>query len=163
RPGTYMGDLMSCEFLCGGTGTGAITQRLTLRGNVIVQGNPQNKSQLIALFNDEGDSTDGTGSAANDGSLFDLTLGHKTLTGSPGVNNTVVKMPNDSVATAAHLTNNLVTTFKKMNLVEDPPGKMATLDGAGNWVTTGTDVGELTDSHFGPDPMLSASSCRCRA
>jgi MYXO-CTERM domain-containing protein len=153
-PGSYTGDLMSCEFFCGGTGTNPITQKMLLRGNVIIQGNPANRSQLIALFNDEGDSDDGTGSVDN----MEVTLVYNTVIGIPNVNNSLVHHLNDSgISTVAHLSNNAVTNFRRLNLIEDDTLANFTVDGNNNWATTASDATSLTGTIFGADPMWSAS------
>jgi MYXO-CTERM domain-containing protein len=156
RPGSYTGDMMTCEYLCGGTGTQAITMSMLLRGNVIVQGTPSNHSQIIAQLNDASppNSVDGTGSTGN----MDLTMVSNTVIGTTGYNNDLVHSVNDAtLTTAVHLTDNLVETVKVMNLVENPGVSVTTLDGTNNWVSTGTDVGTLSGSVFGTDPMLSSS------
>ena len=48
---SYEGDLMSDDDY---TGAGPFTQSMTFRGNVVVEGSPQNHGQIIALYNDTG-------------------------------------------------------------------------------------------------------------
>ncbi|MCK5806612.1 MAG: hypothetical protein KAI66_27535, partial [Lentisphaeria bacterium] len=108
RPGSYPGDVMSCNSLCGGSGQNAITQEMTLRGNVIVQGTPANGSQLIALFNDES-----SGSYDNSGkvSKMVLILINNTVIGTPvsvGKTHRLVNMRNDDVDTDVVLHNNII-------------------------------------------------------
>ena len=154
RPATYLGDLMSCEYLCGSTGTQPITQSMLLRGNVLVQGTPQNTSQLIALFNDEPNgSVDGSGAV----DTMDVTLVSNTIAGTGGATNEVVHLRNDTVRSGAHLTDNAIVSFRSAVLVEAPGALNATVDGQGNWLSSGTDVGTLDKSTFGADPMLTAS------
>jgi len=155
RPGSYLGDLMTCEYLCGGSGKLPITQRMLLRGNVLVQGTPANTSQLLVMMQDNvtPDSVDSTGSVVQ----MDLTLVYNTVVGSKSPNSAAVHERNDTVATAAHLSDNVILDFKTVELVESPALGNSTLDGQANWVTTGTDVSTLAGSHFGTDPMISAS------
>jgi MYXO-CTERM domain-containing protein len=148
-----MGDLMTCEYFCGGSGTNPITQKMLLRGNVMLQGMPANHSQLIALYNDEGASTDGTGQA----SAFDITLEYNTIIGDPGVHNAVVHHRNDVATTSSHLSDNVITNFESANLIEAPTTMSFTVDGSTNWVTTGTNTDMLTATLNGADPMLSSS------
>jgi hypothetical protein len=154
RPGSYMGDLMTCEYLCGGTAGGTITQKMLLRGNVIEQSMPANHSQLIALFNDEpGGNADGTGQVDH----MDITVVYNTIIGQPGVINSVVHHLNDSgISTAAHLSNNVVTNFKSLNEIA-APAMPYTVDGDNNWVTTGSDTTMLSGTISGADPMLSTT------
>jgi hypothetical protein len=153
-PGSYTGDIMSCEYFCGGTGTNAIAQKMLLRGNVILQGMPANHSQLIALLNDGGASADGTGQVGS----MEITLVYNTIVGLPGVNNAVVHHLNDSgISTAAHLSDNAVTDFEQMDLIEAPAMNNWTVDGTHNWVTTGTDATMLAATVMGADPMWSAA------
>jgi len=156
RPGSYMGDMMTCEYLCGGTGTNAITMTMLLRGNVIVQSTPPNHSQILAQVNDDNPpkSVDATGSTA----AMALTMISNTIIGTSGYNNALVHSVNDAtLATSVHLVDNLVSNVKTLDLVENLAIPNATLDGKNNWVTTGTDVGTTTGSIFGTDPMLSPS------
>jgi hypothetical protein len=127
---------------------------MLLRGNVILQGMPANHSQLIALFNDGGASTDGTGQVGS----MDVTLLYNTIIGLPGVNNAVVHQLNDSgISTAAHLSDNVITDFKQANLIAAPAMANFTIDGTNNWVTTGTDATMLAGTLNGADPLLSAA------
>ncbi len=153
RPGSYMGDLMSCENFCGGSGTAAITQTMRLIGNVIVQGTPANHSQLIALYNDEGASSDSTGQVSH----MDLTLEYNTIIGESGVINAVVHHLNNSgISTAAHLSDNLVVDFQTLDLIEAPATLNFAVDGSNNWVTSGSDTTMLLGTLSGADPMLSS-------
>ena len=153
RPGSYMGDLMSCEYLCGGNGTAGITQKMLLRGNVIVQGTPANHSQLLVMLKDGGASADATG----DVNAMQMTLIGNTIIGTSGYQNSLVHHLNDSgISTSAHLMNNLVTNFVRLNLIEAPAMMNHTVDGASNWLTTGTDATSVTGSLFGADAMLGA-------
>jgi hypothetical protein len=151
--GSYGGDIMSCEFFCGGTGTNPIQQKMLLRGNVIVQGTPANHGQMIALYKDGGDSSDGTGTVGS----MDITLIYNTIIGTSGYNNDVVHHLNDSgISTAAHLSNNVIVNVKTVNLIEAPATMNFTVDGNANWVTTGTDASRLTGTLSGADPLLDA-------
>jgi MYXO-CTERM domain-containing protein len=153
RPGSYTGDIMSCEYFCGGSGTDPITQTMLLRGNVIVQGMPQNHGQLIALYNDEGASSDASGQVSH----MDITLDYNTIIGESGVINDVVHHLNNSgISTAAHLSDNAILSFQQVNLIEAPGMGNATVDGTTNWVSTGTDATSLTATITGADAMLDA-------
>lgn len=155
RPGSYSGDLMTCNYECGGAGTEAIAQRMLLLGNVIVQGTPANGSQLIALLKDEATSYDGTGSAGT----LELTLLHNTIIGTSrgaGKQNSLVHLRNDTVATHLHASDNVALNFSAFGLAEAPGGGNYSVDGAGNWLSTGTADKGLDRTVFGADPGLSA-------
>jgi hypothetical protein len=153
RPGSYTGDIMSCEYFCGASGTMPITQTMMLRGNVIVQGMPQNHGQLIALYNDEGASSDSTGQVNH----MDITLLYNTIIGESGVINDVVHHLNNSgISTAAHLSDNAIVSFQSVNLIEAPGMGNAMVDGSTNWVTSGTDATGLSATLTGGDAMLDA-------
>jgi hypothetical protein len=158
RPGSYVGDIMTCEYLCGASGTSPVTQRMLLRGNVIVQEGASNLSQTIALYNDEpGGTEDDTGGEVE---LMELTLVANTFVGTPrgaGQDHEVVHACNDTVATRVHATNNAVLGYAAFTLVESPTANNWSVDGAGNWLTTGTDATGLSGSIFALDPGLSSS------
>jgi MYXO-CTERM domain-containing protein len=139
RPGSYLGDLMTCEQFCG---SGA--QTMLLRGNVMVQGSPANHSQLLVMYNDETSAT-----------AMAMTLVNNTIIGTAGYNNAVVHHRNDTVPTTATLLDNVVTNFKQLDLLEASTG--ATVSGSHNWVTTGTDTTGTSSNVSGSSPGLSAS------
>jgi MYXO-CTERM domain-containing protein len=171
RPASYPGDLMSCEVICGGSGTAPITQRLTLRGNVIIQGTPANGSQLIALYNDDpSPSSDSTGKAAK----FDLTMINNTVIGTPrgpGKTHKLVNMRNDGIETAVHLQNNIFAGVGELASPYAPGTATWSVDGANNWVqSTATINGTLSGTVKGSLPgfvnatqkdyrLVSSSAC----
>ena len=132
RAKSYEGDLMSDD----DEPAGPSTQEMLFRGNVVVQGNPNNKGQIIALFNDN--------------ELDKLTLALRM------VNNTfVVAYPQSSVVHLSNedgttmnveMSNNLISGGKPTEI--DVAGK-ATVSGTNNWLATGTAPGALTGSVFG--------------
>lgn len=156
RPGSYPGDMMSCEYACGGTGNNGITQYMLLRGNVIIQGTPVNGSQIIALYNDgPGGSSDDTGEVE----IMDITLVNNTIIGtprSPGQTHNLINMRNDTVQTFAHLYNNIIVDVGTISAAREPGLDNWGLEGSNNWVSTGTDVGDLTGSIEGTDPGMAA-------
>jgi len=152
RPGSYPGDVMSCGSLCGGTGSDPITQNLTLRGNVIIQGHPENQSQIIALLNDDqGGSNDGTGAVGT----MHLTMINNTIIGTPrnqGQTHVLVNMRNDTVQTYATLHNNIIVDIATLAAARQPDLKNWGVDGSTNWVTTGTDCSSADVCLPGSDP-----------
>ena len=171
RPKSYTADLMTCERFCGGTGTGAITQTLVLRGNVIIQGQPKNTYKLMVLYNDNpAGSSDKTGVV----SAMDLTMEHNTIIGTYTMSQRMVELRNDGVDTKAHLSNNIV--YQQYELVKPHTATKTnwSVDGKNNWVTTGTKVGTLTGTITGSDPgftnvlnrdytLTAASACKGKA
>jgi MYXO-CTERM domain-containing protein len=134
---------MSCEQFCGDE---PHTQTMLLRGNIIIQGTPENQSQLIAMFRDHG---------ANTGATMDLTLAYNTIIGTPrdpGRTHNLINLRNDSVSAYAHLNNNLIVDVGDIGEAAEPESSNWGIDGASNWVTTGTEHGELTDTIEGSDP-----------
>lgn len=152
RPDGYPGDLMSCNTLCGGTGTAPITQKMTLRGNVLIQGTPKNTSQIIALYNDEpGGSYDGTGESA----AMELTLIGNTIIGNQTKStDRLINLRNDSgVSTKAHLSNNILLKLGSIYEAASPSASNWSVDGQANWVTSGTGaLTKLTATLTGSDP-----------
>ncbi|MCP4677799.1 MAG: hypothetical protein GY854_20230 [Deltaproteobacteria bacterium] len=145
RPSSYVGDIMSCNHLCGGE---VFDQRMTLRGNVIIQGTPQNGSQIIALYHDEGDPP----------TEMDITLLYNTIIGTPrgpGQTHRLLNLRNDSVDTHAHLHNNIIYQVGTVAEVDSPGMTNWSVEGANNWVTDGTDATDLTGTISGTDPGFS--------
>lgn len=140
RGKSYEGDLMTDD---DDPGTGPYAQKLLLRGNVIVQGAPQNTSQIIAVYNDSG--------------AVQLTLALRAVDNTFVValpNSNVVHLSNaDGTTMTAELSNNLFSSGKPV-LIEDT-GK-GTASGTNNWFPTGTPVGALTASVFGSAPFKNA-------
>ena len=152
RPVSYLGDVMTCEYACGGTGSEPIEQLMELRGNVLIQGTPANMSQIIALFDDEGgQSNDDSGAVET----MRLVLVNNTIIGTPrnpGQPNRLVNMRNDTVSTYVELYNNIIVDVAVLAEAREPELENWGVSGARNWVTSGTDVGELTDVIEGADP-----------
>jgi MYXO-CTERM domain-containing protein len=176
RPSAYPGDIMSCNTLCGSTGTNPVTQKMLLRGNVIIQGNAQNLSQVIALYNDEpGGSYDSSGEST----AMELTLEYNTVIGTPvaaGKTQRLVNMRNDSgVATHVHLSNNIIVGLASLYELGSTTANNWTFDGKNNWVSTGTTaLGALTATIVGASPgfvnaaakdytLAASSPCRGKA
>jgi MYXO-CTERM domain-containing protein len=119
---------------------------MLLRGNVIVQGEPDNGSQIIALFRDADPDT-----AAS----MELTLLYNTIIGtprSPGQTHVLVNMRNDSVSTDVTLHNNLIVDFFDVAEPTETDTANWSIAGTHNWVTAGTDAAELTGTISGSDP-----------
>jgi hypothetical protein len=132
RANSYEGDLMSDDDF---SGAGPFVQTMTLRGNVIVQkANPNNNSQVIAMYNDAG--------------LPDLTLNlravYNTFVGNGG-NAAFVHVSNaDTTQMSAELTDNILSGTGRPFLIEDMD--TGTVTGRNNWLRTGATVGPLTGS-----------------
>jgi hypothetical protein len=155
RPGSYLGDLMSCEYVCGGSGANPITQTMLLRGNVLEQGTPQNTSQLIALFDDDmAPSVDSTGQV----NAMTLTLLYNTIIGAPGHNNAVAHMVNTTIATTLHASDNAVLDFKQLSLVDNMTATNWTVDGSSNYQDTKASA--MLDVYYVPQigsPLIGAA------
>ena len=150
-PGSYMGDMMTCEHFCGGGPGEAITQRMLLRGNVILQGNPVNLSQIIALYNDEGGSGDDTGNVAS----MELVMVYNTIVGTTvaaGHEQRLVNLRNDSVDTHVVLDNNVIHNVRDVAEPREPGQSNWSISGTNNWVSTGTAASELAANVEGLDP-----------
>lgn len=156
NPGSYLGDLMSCERFCGGTGSNPVTQSMVLRGNVLIQGNPANGSQIIALFNDSpGGSNDDSGAVGT----MDLTLEHNTVIGNGGSSTSrLVNMRNDGVGTNVTLDNNVIYQVDDVAESRDPGASNWSIAGTNNWLSTGTEASELSMSTTGSDPGFRGAS-----
>jgi hypothetical protein len=152
RAASYPGDIMSCETLCGGSGSQAITQKMTLRGNVIVQGNTGNLSGIVTLYDDSGSgSGDGTGQV----SKMELTMIGNTVIGasvSSGQMQQLVKMRNDTVGTKAVLHNNIIYNVNELAVPSSPGQSNWSVSGKSNWVSSGTPTSGLTGSIKGSNP-----------
>jgi hypothetical protein len=148
---------------------------MVLRGNVIIQGQAQNLSQLVALYNDEpGGSYDGTGAV----NAMELTLEHNTIIGTPvgaGKTQRLVNMRNDSgISTTVHLSNNIVYQVASLAEVASTTISNWSVDGKNNWVSTGAAVSGVTGTIFGAAPgfvdanaknftLIASSACRGKA
>jgi hypothetical protein len=116
---------------------GPCTQNMTLRGNVIIQGTPQNTSQIVAVFNDNGIS----------GVTMNLTMLWNTIVVST-MNAYAVHLANaDGTQMSAIVSNNIISGGAIPILI-DNMGK-ATSSGTNNWLPTGTPVGALTGTVLG--------------
>ncbi|MBN2714324.1 MAG: hypothetical protein JXX14_00640 [Deltaproteobacteria bacterium] len=134
RPSSYVGDIMSCEYLCDGA-----AQHMTLTGNVIVQGTPENESQLIALYADED-----TGVAE-----MNIKLYYNTIIGTPrssGQTHNLLNLRNDSIDTHATLENNIIYNVGSIAELANVNMTNWSVVGQNNWVTAGTDVTYISNS-----------------
>ena len=134
---------MSCSQFCGDP---PHTQTMLLRGNVIVQGEAGNQSQLLALFRDENPDTSAT---------MDLTLAYNTIIGTPrgsGRDHFLVNMRNDTVSAYVHLFNNVIHDVGDIGQAHTPGAANWGIDGSNNWVRTGTAASELSATLEGTDP-----------
>ena len=142
RPSSYVGDLMTCNYLCGGD---PYEQYMTLMGNVILQGAPLNASQLLVLYHDEADPP----------SAMHLNLYHNTIIGTPreaGRTHALVNMRNDSVATHVTIRINLIYQVGSATRQESPATDNWTVTGANNWASTGANTDGLSATTWGDDP-----------
>lgn len=135
RAKSYEGDLMSDD----DEPEGPSTQEMVFRGNVVVQGNPNNKSQIIVLFNDN----------ELDQLTLKLRMIHNTIV-AQYPNSAVVHLANeDGTTMSAEMSNNVFAGGKPMEIDQPSSG---TVTGTTNWLVTGTGVGPLTGSVFGAAP-----------
>jgi hypothetical protein len=138
RAKSYAGDLMTDDDV---SDSALVTQTMTLRGNVIVQGATQsNNSQIIAVYND--------GGASN--LRLAVKLLYNTFVGNGG-HAALVHLSNaDGTPMSADLSNNIVFGTNTPVLVED--SAHATVTGSNNWLVTGATAPGLAGSVFGSDP-----------
>jgi hypothetical protein len=142
RPGNYVGDIMTCEYLCSPE---PIDQFMTLRGNVIIQGNPANESQLIALYNDGGGNINS----------MNITLLYNTVIGTarnPDLDHMLVHMVNIGIQTHTTLHNNIVYEVGELAIPDDPEAGNWSVSGGNNWVSVDTDDAGLANTITGTDP-----------
>jgi len=132
RAASYEGDLMTDDDF---SGPGPFRQTMTLRGNVIVQkANPNNNSQIIALYND--------GGAAN----LTLTVRalYNTFVGNGG-NAAFVHIANaDGTTMNAEIANNIIYGTGRPFLIDD--SSTGSVTGRNNWLRTNATVGPLIGS-----------------
>jgi MYXO-CTERM domain-containing protein len=141
RAKSYAGDLMTDD---DNDGSGPQTQTMTLRGNVIVQGDDQaNGSQIVAVYNDGG---------ASDLTL-DVRLLYNTFVGNGGRAALVHLSNEDGTRMSAVLENNVIFGTDRPTIVDDTAA--GTVTGRNNWLMTGADSAGLTGSVFGDDPGFS--------
>lgn len=143
RAKRYEGDLMSDD----DEPAGPTTQEMLLRGNVILQGNADNKSQIIALYNDNG--------------LDRLTLKLRMINNTVVVHHpssAVVHLSNeDGTKMELEMSNNVLAGGKPTQV--DDAGS-ATVTGTSNWLVQGTAPGSLTNSVFGPTPPFKDAAAK---
>ena len=130
RAKSYAGDLMTDDDY---TGSGSLTQTMTLRGNVIVQGAQANTSQIVAVFNDAGAT----------GLTLNVVLLYNTLVGPAGGHAALVHLSNaDGTPMNAELDDNLITGTTHATLIEQASSGHVT--GTHNWLPSGADGAGLT-------------------
>jgi hypothetical protein len=146
RPANYVGDIMSCEQFCGDE---PHQQTMLLRGNVVVQGEPSNGSQLFALFRDADADTD---------ARMDLTLVHNTIIGTPrGGTHNLVNLRNDTVGAYLHASNNIIYQVGNIAEAAEPNADNWGIDGENNWVSDDTSaIDALGGTIVGTDPGFTA-------
>jgi hypothetical protein len=133
RGRSYEGDLMTDDDFS--SAPPPFSQSLLLRGNVILQdAAPQNASQIVAVFNDEGLS----------GLTLAVRLVNNTLVGNGG-HAALVHLSNaDGTAMSAELSNNVISGTTVPTLVETSAA--ASVTGTNNWLASGVDAGPLAAS-----------------
>jgi hypothetical protein len=145
RAKSYQGDLMTDDDY---DGASTLTQTMTLRGNVIVQGTTQsNTSQVIAVYND----------AQAAGLTLAVSLLANTFVGPSGGRAALVHLANqDGTPMSARLDNNLIVGTTRATLVDSASaGQVA---GSHNWLPTGADGAGLAASIVGSDPAFKNSA-----
>ncbi len=139
RGKSYEGDLMTDDDFPGGS---PYTQTMLFRGNVIVQGNPDNHGQIIALFNDGGAT----------GLTLAITVVNNTVIAANPQAALVHLSNKDQTTMTAEIDDNvLVGSLTPYFIDDDAHG---TASGTNNWLKTGSDPIKLTGSIFGSDPGL---------
>jgi hypothetical protein len=139
---SYEGDLMTDDDY---TGAGPYGQSMIFRGNVIVEGNPQNHGQIIAVYNDTG--------VANLTMTVDV-VNNTVVAAAP--QGALVHLSNaDHTKMFATIDNNILTVSTTPFFVDDPAN--GTVSGKNNWFMTGSNPAPLTGSILGTDPMFKAA------
>jgi len=134
RGRSYEGDLMTDDDIPG-AGSPPYAQTLLLRGNLILQdAAPQNRGQIIAVYNDAGRA----------GLTLGIRLVNNTIVGNGGHASLVHLSNADGTAMTAELSNNLVYGTTVPALVET--ASAATVTGTSNWLPTGASPGPLASS-----------------
>ena len=142
RAATYAGDLMTSDDYANGPMTAKLTQAMTLRGNVVIQGADQvNDSQIWAVFNDE---------ASGAPVSFSVTAQYNTVIGAGGHAAFVHLANGDGTQMAAQVDDNIVSGTSQPILVDDATA--ATVSGTTNWLQTGADATGLSASITGASP-----------
>jgi MYXO-CTERM domain-containing protein len=124
---------------------GPCTQNMLLRGNLILQGNPANKGQVVAMYNDTGVT----------GVTMHLRMVNNTAVLGFANSNLVHVSNADGTTMTAEISNNLLSGGKPY-LIENT-GK-GTVSGTNNWMPTGTTPGALTATVFGTSPFKNAGA-----
>jgi MYXO-CTERM domain-containing protein len=146
RAKSYAGDLMTNDDYANSP-MGSLSQSMTFRGNVIVQGAQANGGQIWALYNDEA-----SGSPVS----FHVRMLYNTLVGAGG-NAALVHLSNaDGTLMSAEVDDNVVSGTSVATLVE--LADAGTVSGANNWLQTGAAAPGLTGSVFGTDPGFRAAA-----
>lgn len=134
RPRTFAGDMM-CNEDCGGC-----AQSMLLRGNLIDQGNPENRGQIVAVFND----------FHLPGFQFALTMINNTVVVTQPQGFAVHLSNADGTTMNVEMDNNLISGGRPY-VTEDP--RHGTVSGTNNWMYVGTDPGSLVGTVFGTNPF----------
>lgn len=142
RAASYEGDLMTDDDC---PPSGPCTQNMLLRGNLILQGNPANKSQVVAVFNDTGVAM----------ATMNLRMVNNTAVLGFANSNLVHLSNADGTTMSAEISNNLLSGGKPY-LIENT-GK-GTASGSSNWMPTGTTPGALSGTVFGTNPFKNAGA-----
>jgi MYXO-CTERM domain-containing protein len=147
RAKSYVGDLMTSDDYANNP-TGSLVQKMTLRGNVIVQGAGQaNNSQLWAIYNDEA-----SGSPVS----FSVTALYNTVVGAGGHAAFIHVSNADSTQMTATLSNNVISGTSVAVLVED--ASHATVSGKSNWIQSGAAAPGLSGSVSGASPGFNGAA-----
>ena len=135
RPKSYAGDLMSDDDFSSGA-----RQSMLLRGNLIDQGDPDNHSQIVALYNDSG----------RPGFEFDLTMINNTIVVTRPQGYAVHLSNADGTVMNVEMDNNLISGGRPYLTESEGYGSVA---GTNNWMPTGTNPGTLSNTVFGANPF----------
>lgn len=147
RAKSYVGDLMTSDDYANNP-TGSLTQTMTLRGNVIVQGSEQaNDSQMWAIYNDEA-----SGSPVS----FSVTALYNTVVGAGGHAAFLHVSNADGTQMTAAASNNVISGTSIPILVEDTSA--AQLSGDSNWIESGAATTGISGSVTGASPGFNAAA-----
>jgi serralysin len=140
RAASYEGDLMTDDDYSGGS---TFTQSMVFRGNVILEGTTQsNNSQIIAMYNDTGAS----GLTLQTHVLYNTFIGSDSHAALVHVSNA------DGTPMVTAIEDNVIAGAAQAVHVEDTTH--ATVSGANNWMTTGSDPTPLAGTVMGADPSF---------
>lgn len=142
RGKSYEGDLMTDDDFPGGS---PYTQTMLFRGNVIVQGMPDNHGQIIALFNDGGAT----------GLTLAITVVHNTVVAANPQANLVHLSNADQTTMSAEIDDNVLIGSDAPYFIDDMAHGKAT--GQNNWLRNGAAPLMLTGTIFGSAPGLDAA------